>query len=68
AKVNKDNIHQSVNQVDGSQLQSEIENDLAISKSFVNNINNTGDEIYYKIEKKEDNIFVKEKRAKDCES
>ncbi|MDO9914402.1 hypothetical protein Q7469_11845, partial [Glaesserella parasuis] len=68
AKVNKDNIHQSVNQVDGSQLQSEIESDLAISKSFVNNINDTGDEIYYKIEKKEDNIFVKEKRAKDCES
>ncbi|MDO9852217.1 hemagglutinin repeat-containing protein, partial [Glaesserella parasuis] len=68
AKVNKDNIHQSVNQVDGSQLQSEIESDLAISKSFVNNINNTGDEIYYKIEKKEDNIFVKEKRTKDCES
>ncbi|MDG4951970.1 hemagglutinin repeat-containing protein [Actinobacillus equuli subsp. equuli] len=67
-KVNKDDVHQSVNQVDSSQLQSEIERDLAISKSFVDNINNTGDEIYYKIEKKEGNIFVKEKRAIDCES
>lgn len=66
AKVNKDNIHQSVNQVDGSQLQSEIENDLAISKSFVNNINNTGDEIYYRMEKNEDSIFSIQKTRPDC--
>ncbi|MDD7544323.1 hemagglutinin repeat-containing protein, partial [Actinobacillus porcinus] len=66
AKVNKDNIHQSVNQVDGSQLQSEIENDLAISKSFVNNINSTGDEIYYRMEKNEDSIFSIQKTRSDC--
>ncbi|MGX2975595.1 hemagglutinin repeat-containing protein [Ursidibacter arcticus] len=67
-EINKANIHQQVNKVDIEQIKGDLERDLTTATNFVKNIHNIGDDIYYNIEKKEDNIFVKEKRASNCES
>ena len=68
ARVNKDNIHQSLNKPNVEQFKADLERDLAVSKAFVDNVNQVGDEIYYKIEKNEGNILVKEAKKVDCES
>ncbi|WP_105896173.1 hemagglutinin repeat-containing protein [Haemophilus influenzae] len=68
ARVNKDNIHQSLNKPNVEQFKADLERDLVVSKAFVDNINQVGDEIYYKIEKNEGNILVKEAKKVDCES
>ena len=67
ARVNKDNIHQSLNKPNVEQFKTDLERDLAVSKAFVDNISRHGDEIYYNMEKNEDSIFSIKKKTDDCE-
>ncbi|NYA28200.1 hypothetical protein [Haemophilus haemolyticus] len=67
ARVNKENIHQSLNKPNVEQFKADLERDLAVSKAFVDNISRHGDEIYYNMEKNEDSIFSIKKKTDDCE-
>ncbi|GAB1650176.1 hemagglutinin repeat-containing protein [Mannheimia haemolytica] len=67
-EINKTNIHEEVNKVDIEKIKSDVERDLKTATDFVETFHKIGDDIYYNIEKKEGNIFVKEKRAANCES
>ncbi|MBN6711961.1 hemagglutinin repeat-containing protein [Haemophilus haemoglobinophilus] len=67
-EINRTYVHQDVNKTDVTKVRSDLEQDLAIAGDFVDKLSDVGDEIYYRIEKNEDNIFVKKKRESGCES
>ena len=66
--LNQQNHHQSVNKVDVQKVTQELEQDLDITNKFIDNVNRVGDDIYYNIEKKEGNTYIKEKRPEGCKS
>ncbi|MDH3000046.1 hypothetical protein A1D23_00510 [Chelonobacter oris] len=64
----KINLHQRVEKVDVETIRSGLERDLNTATEFVNNTNEVGDEIYYRIEKNEQNIYLKHKKDENCQS
>lgn len=66
SNLNQKNKNQTVKKVDIQSIQKGLDNDLSVTNDFLNNIYETGDDIYYNIEKKKGNIYIKEKRAKNC--
>ncbi|MFZ7236240.1 hemagglutinin repeat-containing protein [Avibacterium gallinarum] len=62
------NLHQGVEKADIETIRSNLERDLNTATEFVNNFNNQGDEIYYQIEKNEQNIYLKHKKDENCQS
>lgn len=66
--IQKDNFHQALKKQDVETIRSDLESDLNTATEFVNNTNKIGDEIYYRIEKNEQNIYLKHKKASDCDN
>ncbi|WIM80129.1 hemagglutinin repeat-containing protein [Gallibacterium anatis] len=66
--LTKINLHQGVEKADVETIRSDLESDLNTATEFVNNTNKIGDEIYYRIEKNEQNIYLKHKKASDCDN
>ncbi|PJG84588.1 hemagglutinin repeat-containing protein, partial [Conservatibacter flavescens] len=66
--ISQPNSHRTLAQADVEKIKSDLEQNLAISNEFVNKVSEIGDEIHYRIEKNEQNIFVKEKREAGCQS
>ena len=64
----KINLHQHVEKADIETIRSDLERDLHTATEFVDNTNGVGDEIYYRIEKNEQNIYLKHKKEKDCQN
>ncbi|WP_077315918.1 hemagglutinin repeat-containing protein, partial [Basilea psittacipulmonis] len=62
----KINLHQSVEKADIQTIRSNLERDLNTATEFVNNFNNQGDEIYYKMEKNEDSLFTIQPKTTNC--
>ncbi|WP_455550471.1 two-partner secretion domain-containing protein [Avibacterium paragallinarum] len=62
------NLHQGVEKADIETIRSNLERDLNTATEFVNNFNDQGDEIYYQIEKNEQNIYLKHKKDENCQS
>ncbi|QLB12879.1 hypothetical protein EV697_10816 [Bisgaardia hudsonensis] len=61
------NQNQSVSKVDIQAIKEDLSRDLDIAQSFINNVSQTGDDIYYKMEKNEDSSFTTSKERADCE-
>ncbi|MEE6113274.1 hemagglutinin repeat-containing protein [Avibacterium paragallinarum] len=66
--LSKINLHQGVEKADIETIRADLERDLNTATEFVNNFNNQGDEIYYQIEKNEQNIYLKHKKDENCQS
>ncbi|MEH8036266.1 hemagglutinin repeat-containing protein [Gallibacterium anatis] len=66
--IQKTNLHQALKKQDVETIRSDLESDLNTATEFVNNTNKIGDEIYYRIEKNEQNIYLKHKKASDCDN
>ncbi|ACA31901.1 hypothetical protein HSM_0272 [Histophilus somni 2336] len=63
----KINLHQGVEKADVETIRSDLARDLNTATEFVNNLNNQGDEIHYKMEKNEDSLFSIQKTRSDCD-
>ncbi|MEH8027994.1 hypothetical protein P9074_04790 [Gallibacterium anatis] len=66
--LTKINLHQGVEKADVETIRSDLERDLNTATEFIHNTNKIGDEIYYRIEKNEQNIYLKHKKVSDCDN
>ncbi|MFZ7256772.1 hemagglutinin repeat-containing protein [Avibacterium avium] len=66
--LSKINLHQGVEKADVETIRSDLERDLNTATEFVKNINDVGDEIHYRIEKNEQNIYLKHKKEENCQN
>ncbi|MFU2089804.1 hemagglutinin repeat-containing protein [Avibacterium avium] len=64
--LTKINLHQGVEKADIETIRSDLERDLNTATEFVNNFNNQGDEIHYKMEKNEDSLFSIQPKTEAC--
>ncbi|MEH8024589.1 hemagglutinin repeat-containing protein [Gallibacterium anatis] len=64
--LSKINLHQGVEKADIETIRSDLEHNLNTATEFVNNFNNHGDEIHYKMEKNEDSLFSIQPKTEDC--
>ncbi|POY45256.1 hypothetical protein C3007_01385 [Avibacterium gallinarum] len=64
--LSKINLHQGVEKADVETIRSDLERDLNTATEFVNNVNNQGDEIHYKMEKNEDSLFSIQPNTPEC--
>ena len=59
--ITQNNTHETLEKANIEQIKSDIERDLSIAQTFVNNLNEIGDKLHYEVEKNENNIVVKYK-------
>ncbi|WP_410683511.1 two-partner secretion domain-containing protein [Avibacterium paragallinarum] len=64
--LSKINLHQGVEKANVETIRSDLERDLNTATEFVNNVNNQGDEIHYKMEKNEDSLFSIQPKTVEC--
>lgn len=64
--LTKINLHQGVEKADIETIRSDLERDLNTATEFVNNVNDQGDEIHYKMEKNEDSLFSIQPKTVEC--